>query len=275
MATELDKLIVTEKGQQDALAKDISKGLAAQAGLAQVQAVLADLTALQRRRESLVEGAEARLAAANASAGEVTAGLVAVDAMFTNLPGTLKLTDLDALVAADLPAPPDATKKTYAAYVAARATADADAATATTAVALARDGEAQARVSIDRAEATLQAAVDVAATAAAAAKSALADALRAKSAGDFAGAYWFEQRAKALAAVVSDAATSKAVTDAEAALRTAFDGAADATDLRIKAETALGQKQADRSKAGDQLGSAAGQVLKQLSNAVAKAKAGP
>ncbi|WP_437621916.1 hypothetical protein [Sorangium sp. So ce1151] len=184
MATDLDTLIETEKEQQDALAKDISKGLSAQAGLAQVQAVLADLTALQRRRESLVYGADARLAAAKASANEVTAGLVAVDAMFTNLPETLKLTDLDARVIADLPSPPDSTKKTYADYVAARATADADAATATTAVAQARDAEAQARVSIDRAEATLQVQVDVAVTAAAAAKAALADALRPKSVGD-------------------------------------------------------------------------------------------
>lgn len=271
MATDLDTLIAAEKGQKDALEKDIAKGTSAQASLAQVQAVLADLSAIALRRAGILGDADARLAAAKASAASVTTGLAAVGAMLSKLPGTLKLTDLDAIVIADLPSPPDPTKKKYADYVSALALADGALATASTAVVKARDTEAASKVAIDRAEAALQDAVGVAVKAAEAAKSALADALSAKDAGDFAGAYWANARAKTLVATV----TAADITNAKKALQTAIDASADAIDLRLKAEADLVQKQADRSNAGDQLGSAASQVSKKLADAVIAAKAGP
>ena len=269
MATDLDTLITAEKVQQDALGKDISKGTSAQVALAQVKAVLADLTAAQQRRKSILDGANARLAAAHATASQVTAGLATVDAFLTTLPGTLKITDLDKASAEKLLAPLDPTK-TYDDYATAAASTSAAAAKAVLDLADARATEAQARASVDRAEVALQAAVDATVATADAAKAALADAARAVSGADIAGAYWFDQRAKALVAAVTDTA----VTAAESALRLAIDGVADATDLRLQAELSLVHAQADRSKSSDELAVAAGQVLKKLGDTV-KAKAGP
>lgn len=270
MGIDLDTLIATEQGQRDALDKDISKGLSAQIGLAQKDALLADLSAIAQRRKDVVNSAEVSLKAATAAAADVTLGLSAIDAFLTKLPGTLKLSDLDALIAADLPAPPFQAKQKYSDYVDAQAKASAAVLTATTALTQARLDEARARVTIDRADLALKASVDVAVTAAALAKAALTDGLNARSASDLAAAYFAEVRAKDFVAVVS--ATATAVTSAEAALVTAVDSAADATNVRLTAEADLTAKQAARTAAGDQLGNATAHVLKQLRDAVKKAQ---
>ncbi len=273
MANELEALIKTEAGQQTALSGDITKGLSAQLALAQVTAILADLSATQLRRNGIINGAEERYTAAKASAGRATTGLADVDAMLARLPGTLTVAKLAAIVLEDLPTPPDATKKKHADYTAALAAVNTAVAAAYAALVAARTAETRARSAIDTAEAALQDTVAAPTTATAEAAAALADALRARSAGDFAGAYWHELRVQSLVAEVMDAST--AVAAAEAALSAAMDAAAVAIDARIKAEQTLAVAQSKQPKAIEELGKASAQVLKKLSDAVTAAKAGP
>lgn len=262
MATDLDALIATEKGQKDALEKDISDGLAAQAKLAQVNQVLSDLASVRDRREAVADGAEARFDKAKAAATEATAALAPVDAMLDEAARKPTRKQLDDLVASTLPEPrPDPTKEKYADYVAALAAADVALEAAKAAAVRARDAEVRARLAIDWAEAALQAEVDRAVLAAAAAKAAAAEALKARASNDVGRAYWAQARAKALAGVVNGAVMAKAIADAEAALVTATNAFAEVVSARITAEAEIPKMQANRTRAVDQLGAASAKVL--------------
>ena len=275
MATDLVTLIAQEKSQKDALEQDISKGAAAQNKLAQVKALVDALSAEGQRRDQLTAGADARLAEAKARAAEVTAGLAPIDDLLKTLPATLKVADLDALVAKDLPTPPDAAKPKYADYLGALIAADGARVAAATALTLAQDRTARAALDVTRAEEALELTLVQAARLADDARAALDEALRAKSARDRARAYFAEFRAKALVARVNAADTSKAVTDAEKALKDKVDAHADAVAQRLTAEAALAQAEGNRSRAADQLGAAATQLLAILADKIANPPAPP
>ncbi|APR76905.1 Hypothetical protein A7982_02252 [Minicystis rosea] len=273
MATDLNTLVAKEKAQKDALEQDVAAGATAQAKLLQVASVYDDLLAIQKRQAALAGGADARLANAKSRAAAVTAGLAPIDTMLASLPGGLKLKDLDDIVAKDLPKPPTASLKKWSEYVTALATAQTNLDTAQNNTERLRLAATRAQEDLALAEADVASSTDRAARAADDAEASLADALRARGAGDFARAYWLEARAKALIAVVNAPETQKAVDDAKTALLSAANAYANATDKRLTAEADLVKKQADRTKAADQLGDASSQVLDALVAAIAKAKA--
>lgn len=270
MATDLNALIATENGQKDALEKDISDGLAAQAKLSRVEEILKDLKSMRDRIQAAAASADARLEKAKATAAEVTTGLAPVEAMLADPARKPTLKQLDDLVAATLPEPrPDPAKEKYADYVAALAAADVALEVANAAAVRARDAEARARLAVDWAEAALEVEVNRAIKAAAAAKAALEEALNARASNDVARVYWAQARAKALLGVVNSAATAKAISDAEAALVTATNAFAEAVSARLTAEAEIPKMQGNRSKALDQLGAASAKVLDLLVHLVA------
>ncbi len=262
MPTNLVTLIASEKLQKTVLEQDISRGSAAQIKLAQVNALVDELSAADQRLQQLAAGADQRLADAKAKAAEVTTALAPIDAFLATLPAGAKVAALDALVDDDLTAtPPDPAKPAYGDYVAALAAADQAVAAAALAITLAADTTARAEVDVTRAEEALELSLGQAARLAADAKAALDEALRAKSGKDRARAYWAAFRAKALVDQVNAAGATTAVTDAKKAHKDKVDAYADAVAQRLAADAALAKAQADRSKAADQLGAVSALVL--------------
>jgi hypothetical protein len=278
MATDLDTLTGQEKKQKDTIEHQIAAGLAAQAKLAQVQALYAELVALQERRTALVGdggahvgSVDAGYADASKGAADVLTALGPVDAFLGALPGTLTQADLEAVVNAALPSPPDSSKLKIGDYVDALAKEQNTLATAVTDAAKARVTVTRAREDLTAAEAALQAVADRATVALREAQAAKDEALRARSGNDIPRAYWYDTRAKAAAGIVTASATKKAIGDAENALKAAYDAYADAVDKRLAAEDAVVKAQANVATLSDQLGDATAQVLKALA-AVVKAK---
>lgn len=267
MPIELDALIKTTEATETQLEKDIEDGKAAQARLAQVKAILTDLESNQKRRADLGATATTQLGKATAQAATITTGLAPLDTKLTALPAPITVAELDALADADLVDPPVAGVTKYDDYATAMATKDAALTKALTEVQEARATEAAARQQLDRAEASLRAACDAATAAAAKAQAAFDGA---QAAGDTARLYWSVRQTKPLLAAVTDPATTKAVDDAKAALKTAFDAYADAVSERLAKEAALPKAQAERGKAADDLGAATALVLKRLAKEIAK-----
>jgi hypothetical protein len=278
---KLDVLLEQKRKQKSDLEVAIAGGTAAQGKLAFLSGVLADLDALEKRRQRLIADADKRFADAKTKASDVNTAVAPITTMLGSLPGKpkLELTALDAIVTQTLTVCPDPTKTKYGAYVTAFNEARAKLDESAAAAVQARDAAEVARIAIDRAESALQAMVDRDVATAKEAEAALSDGLRARSSADYARAYWAKSRITALVAVVapSDAviasAKLKAFQNAKLAVTTAIDVYADAVSARLVAEAALAEDQAKRAKAADQLGEVTDDVLKKLLDAVAKAKA--
>jgi hypothetical protein len=273
MATNLDTLTGQEKTLIDSIGQQITQGAAAQAKLAQVQALYTELLGMQQRRKTLVGDGAGHTGSADASYADAThqadaavAALGPVDTMLAALPVATQ-SALDDAFKAPLASPPDPAKTKFSDYVDALAAAQAALTAAGPAADHARVTSSRAREDATAAENSLQAAVDRALAALKETQAARDEALKANGNKDIARAYFYDARAKAAAKIAEATETSKAVTDADAALKAAYDAYADATDKRLQADAATIKAKADLAVAADQLGIAQVLVLKALADA--------
>lgn len=264
MATDLDTLLKAEQLEKETLAAAVDAGAVAQAKLAKVEMTLADLTAAARRRDSVITEGDAQLASLQAAITALTKDLQPVDDLLAKMPGGLKVEVLEASIEEDLSAPPDKAVKKFSLYQKHLLDADATLAAANATVKEARNGEERARTAIDRVEAAFQASVQSAAAALTAARAALADALSARSAKDYARAFWAARQAKAFMA----AAKAITLTTEKTALESAMNAYAVKVSERVEAESLALKAKTERNMEATQLAAATEQVQARLAKLI-------